>query len=111
MEQMLQHKNLGDRIPEGAKKKKLEDKNPKKGNSSHALISIKFSLNAWIVDLGASHQMASTKEVYCSLDTCKSPLILMGDDSPMLCGYNIFSLSWAFNFTGRLSSSVTTKAL
>jgi hypothetical protein len=40
MTQILQKNNLGDRIPEGAKKKKPEDQNPKKGNSSHALISI-----------------------------------------------------------------------
>ena len=50
MSQILQQKNLGDRIPEGAKKKKLEDQNSKKGNSSHALISINSSLNAWIID-------------------------------------------------------------
>ena len=46
MSQILQQNNLGYRIPEGAKKKKLEDLNPKKGNSSHALISIKSSLDA-----------------------------------------------------------------
>jgi hypothetical protein len=50
--QILQQKNLGDRIPEGAKKK-LEDQNPKKGNSSHALIAINSSPDAWIIDFGA----------------------------------------------------------
>jgi hypothetical protein len=77
MAQILQQNNLGYRIPEGAKKKKQEDRNPKKGNYSHALISINSSLNVWIVDSGASHHMAATKEVYSSLDACKDPHILM----------------------------------
>jgi hypothetical protein len=50
MTQIIQNNNVGDCIPEGAKKKKQEDQNTKKGNSSHALISINFSLTAWIVD-------------------------------------------------------------
>jgi hypothetical protein len=83
MTQILQQNNLGDRIPEGAKKKKPEDQNPKKGNSSHALIAINSSPDAWIVDSGASHHMAATKEVYSSLDACKGPPILMGDNSPV----------------------------
>jgi hypothetical protein len=45
--------NLRDCISESAKKKKLQDINPKKGNSSHASIAIKFSLDSWIVDSGA----------------------------------------------------------
>jgi hypothetical protein len=61
MTQILQQNNFGDRIPEGAKKKKPEDHNPKKGNSSHALISINSSLDAWIIDLGASHHMVVKK--------------------------------------------------
>jgi hypothetical protein len=81
MYQILQQKNLGDRIPEGAKKKKLEDLNSKKGNSSHALIAINSSPDAWIVDSGASHHMATSEVVYSSLDACKGPPILMGDNS------------------------------
>jgi hypothetical protein len=50
MTQIIQKNNLGDRIPEGAKKKNPEDHNPKKGNSSHALIAINSSPDAWIVD-------------------------------------------------------------
>jgi hypothetical protein len=83
MAQILQQNNLGDRIPEGANKKKPKDQNPKKGNSSHALIAINSSPDAWIVDSGASNHMASTKEVYSSLDACKGPPILMGDNSPV----------------------------
>jgi hypothetical protein len=83
MAQMLQPNNLGYCIPEGAMKKKSEDQNPKKGNSSHALISTKLSLDAWIVDSSASHHMESTKEVYSSLDACKGPPILIGDESPI----------------------------
>jgi hypothetical protein len=40
MTQILQQNNLGYFILEGAKKKKPEDQNSKKGNSSHALIAI-----------------------------------------------------------------------
>jgi hypothetical protein len=81
MSQILQQNNLGDRIPEGAKKKKPEDLNSKKGNSSHALISINSSPDAWIIDSGASHHMVASKAVYSSLDACKGPPILMGDKS------------------------------
>jgi hypothetical protein len=83
MTQILQQNNLGYHIPKGAKKKKPKDQNPNKGNSSHALIAINFSLNAWIVNSDASHHMESTKEVYSSLDACKGPPILMGDNSPI----------------------------
>jgi hypothetical protein len=68
MTQILQKKNLGDRIPEGAKKKKPKDQNPKKGNSSHSFIAINSSLDAWIVYSGASHHMVASKVVYSSLD-------------------------------------------
>jgi hypothetical protein len=61
MAQIIQQNNLGDHILEGAKKKNLEDQNPKKGNSSHALISINSSPDAWIVDSIASHCMESKK--------------------------------------------------
>jgi hypothetical protein len=47
------------------------------------LIAINSSPDAWIVDLGVSHHMAATKEVYSSLDACKGPPILMGDNSPV----------------------------
>ena len=83
MTQILHRNNLGDRIPEGAKKKKPEDQNPKKGNSSHALIVINSSPDAWIKDSGASHHMFVTKEIYSSLYACKGPPILMGDKSPV----------------------------
>jgi hypothetical protein len=81
MSQILQQNHLGDRIPEGARKKKPEDPNSKKGNSSHALIAVNSSLDAWIVDSGASHHLDASEEVYSSLDACKGPHILMGDNS------------------------------
>jgi hypothetical protein len=83
MTQILHQNNLGDCIQEGAKKKKPEDQNPKKDNSRHALISINSSLDAWIVDSGASHHMVATKAVYSSLYACKGPPILMGENSPV----------------------------
>jgi hypothetical protein len=81
MSQILQQNNLGDHIPEGAKKKKREYPNSNKGNSSHALISINSSLDAWIIDSRESHHMDASKEIYYSLDACKVPPILMGDNS------------------------------
>jgi hypothetical protein len=81
MPHILQQKNLGDHIPEGAKKKNPEHLNSKKSNSSHALISINSSLDAWIIDSGASHHMVASEVVYSSLDACKGPPILMGDNS------------------------------
>jgi hypothetical protein len=81
MSQILQKNNLGDCIPEGAKKKKPEDQNPKKDNCSHALISINSSPDAWIIDSRASHHMDASKVVYSSLDACKGPPIMMGDNS------------------------------
>ena len=68
MSQILQKRNLGDRIPEGTNKKKPEDLNSKKGNSIHALIAINSSPDAWIVDSRASNHMDDSKEVYYSLD-------------------------------------------
>jgi hypothetical protein len=81
MSHILQQNNLGDQIPKGAKKKKPEDLNSKKGNSSHALIVINSSHDAWIVDSRESHHMAASEEVYSYLDACKGPPILMGDNS------------------------------
>jgi hypothetical protein len=81
MSQILQQNNLGDPIPKGAKKKKPEDLNSKKDNSSHALIFINSSPDAWIVDSGASNHLVASKAVYYYLDACKGPTILMGDNS------------------------------
>jgi hypothetical protein len=81
MSQILQQNNLGDHIPKGAKKKKREDRNSKKGNSSHDSIAINSSLDAWIIYSGASHHMDASEVVYYSLDACKGPPILMGGNS------------------------------
>jgi hypothetical protein len=92
MSQILQQNNLGDRIPEGSKNKKPEDQNSKKGKSSHALISINSSPDAWIVDSRESHHMDASKVVYSSLDAFKGPPILMGttllSNSPAKEGLN-----------------------
>ena len=82
MAEILQKHNLGDHIPQGAKKK-TEDPPHGRGNNFHALVAINSSPDAWIIDSGASHHMAAAKEVYSSLDACKGPPILMGDDSPI----------------------------
>ena len=80
MVQILQKCKLGDHIPEGAKNKS-EDHALEKGNSRHALITINSSDDTKIVDSSASDHMASTNEAFYSLDECKGPPILMGDDS------------------------------
>ena len=80
MVQILQRRKLGDHIPEGTKNRS-EDYALKKGNSRHALITINSSLDTQIVDSSASDHMASTNEAFYSLDECKGPPILMGDDS------------------------------
>jgi hypothetical protein len=63
MAQIIQQNNLGCHIPEGAKKKKTEDQNPKKGNSSHALISINSFPDAWIIYSRSSHPMEEKKSL------------------------------------------------
>jgi hypothetical protein len=45
------------------------------------LIAINSSPDAWIIDSGASHHMDSLEVVYSSLDACKGPPILMGENS------------------------------
>ena len=82
MAEILQKHNLGDHIPQGAKKK-IEDPPHGRGNNFHALVAINSSPDAWIIDSGASHHMVVAKEVYSSLDACKGPPILMGEDSPI----------------------------
>jgi hypothetical protein len=81
MSQILQENNLADCIPKGAKKRKPKYPNSKNGNYSHALIAINSSVDAWIVDLGESHHMVASEVIYFSLDACKGPPILMGDNS------------------------------
>ena len=61
MTQIFQQNNLGDRIPKGAKKKKPEYQNPKKGIYFHALISINSSPDAWIIDSWPWNHMDATK--------------------------------------------------
>jgi hypothetical protein len=82
MAQVLYHNNLGNFIPEGAKKNKEEDNAPKKGNH-HALVAINSSFDSWIIDYGASHHMAAKEKVFTSLSSCSIPPILMGNDTPL----------------------------
>ena len=82
MAKVLQQNNLGDYIPENAKKKP-EDKPPERRGNSHALIAINSSPDAWILDSGASYHMAATKNVLSSITACTGPPILMGDDTPV----------------------------
>jgi hypothetical protein len=56
---------------------------PNDRGKEHALVAISFSLDAWIIDSGASYHMATSKDTVCSLQPCNSPPILMGDDTPI----------------------------
>jgi hypothetical protein len=47
------------------------------------LISINSFVDASIIDSGASHHMDAKNALYSSLDACKGPPILMGDNSPV----------------------------
>jgi hypothetical protein len=80
MAQVLQKNNLGNFIPERAKKKKEEDPASKNGNH-HGLVAIDSSSDSWIIYSGASHHMAAKEEVFTSINACSSPPILMGDDT------------------------------
>jgi hypothetical protein len=66
MAQVLQQNNLGNFIPEGAKKNKEGDPTSKKG-IHHALVAINSSSDSWIIDFGASHHMVAKEEVFTSL--------------------------------------------
>lgn len=45
------------------------------------------SPSTWVLDSGASHHMASSKEELASLESYTMPSILMGDDTPVeVCG-------------------------
>ena len=83
MAQVLYHNNLGNFIPEGAKKRKKQDPASKKGNH-HDLFAINSSYNSWIIDYGASHHMAVKEEFFTSLSSFSRPHILMGDDTPIV---------------------------
>ena len=80
MAQTLQQHNLGDHIPENAKKKSGEKAPDPRGNR-HALIALHSAPQEWIIDSGASHHMASSKESFSSLLAYSGPPILMGDNS------------------------------
>eukprot|EP00253_Pinus_taeda_P004632 PITA_04632 len=80
MAQTLQQHNLRDHIPENAKKKSGE-KAPNPRGNGHALIALHSAPQEWIIDSGASHHMASSKESFSSLHASSGPPILMGDNS------------------------------
>jgi hypothetical protein len=80
MTQIIQKNNLGDQIPEGAKKKP-EDHAPKVNH--HALFVFHFALVSWIMGSSASHHMAATQDILSYLNAYNGPPILMGDDSPI----------------------------
>ena len=80
MAQTLQQHNLGDHIPENAEKKSREKAPDPRGNGD-ALIALLSAPQEWIIDSGASHHMASSKESFSSLHAYSGPPILMGDNS------------------------------
>ena len=69
---------------EGSNKAKENNKGKRKGK---ALVVVASSPSTWVLDSGASHHMASSKEEIASLELCTMPSIFMGDDTPIeVCG-------------------------
>jgi hypothetical protein len=82
MAQTLEKHHLEDCIPDNARKNPSSER----GNG-HALLAISSSPNAWVLDSGATHHMASLDRLFSYLETCSRPPIFMGDDSPAeVCG-------------------------
>ena len=54
---------------------------------------------------------SSKKKAAISLSSAEAKYRGVVNITIQLCGYNIFSLSWAFSFIGRSSPGVTTRAL
>ena len=79
MAEKLQQNNLGDHIPENPNKNSGE-KAPKPRGNGHAFIYLHSTSQEWIIDSGASHHMASSKESFSSLHAYSGPPILMGDN-------------------------------
>ena len=77
MAQTLERHHLEDFILDNARKKP----SLQRGNG-HALLAISYSPNSWVLNLGATHNMASSDRPLSYLDTCSILLIFMGDDSP-----------------------------
>jgi len=78
--EVLQKSNLGAQIPWDANKKSKYKVPTKRGNY-HALINSHSSPHAWILDLGASHHMEATKDIFSYLTASAGPPILIGDDT------------------------------
>ena len=87
---ILEKNNIN--VPESIKQSsnegsnKAKENNKGKGNGK-ALVVVASSPSTWVLDSGASHHMASSKEELASLELCTMPSILMGDDTPVeVCG-------------------------
>ena len=83
---LLEKNNI--KVPDSIKQSSLEgsskdtEKNKGKGKGK-ALVAVASQRNTWIIDLGASHHMASSQENFASIEPCTMPAILMGDDTPV----------------------------
>ena len=55
-------------------------------DKGQALMANSHSLKEWILDLGASYHMGSSKEDFSSLNQSKVPHIFVGDDTKMEVG-------------------------
>ena len=76
--QLLEKNNIS--LPDFSKKKE-GGSNSEDRERVHALVAGTSSSPSFIIDLGASRNMVSTKETFFSLDMSKGPPIVLGDDS------------------------------
>ena len=52
-----------------------------KGKGQALIASTHLEQGKWLLDLGASHHMASSIDMFSSIEPCTSPPILMGDNT------------------------------
>jgi hypothetical protein len=92
MVQKFEQHHLKDCIPNNA----MKTTSSERGNGN-ALLSISSSPNAWVIDSGATHHMASLDRILSYLETCSGPSIFMGDDSPVeVCSRGRVYLEYGF---------------
>ena len=66
----------------------------------------------WLLDLGASHHMASSMDIFSSIEPCTSPPILMGDNTYMkVCGKGSIPMGYGTFNDVLCAPSLTTDTL
>jgi len=93
MAKQLQQHNLT--VPENAKKKDDNRTGDGRGRArdGHALMAVTSTPSAWILDSGASNNMAASKDEFSSIEESTRSPIYLGDATPAkVCGEGIVDL-------------------